>query len=157
MRLAQSSACGTRGLPAQYAVRDVPFMHSPSAITHRLFTVGHSNLDLDVFLAVLAQHGVQNFVMFAAVLRASDSHSSIANCSRPDFVRPASTMNFSAKRWVAARLTRVHIEKTVALIMRRGASLRILQKASSAPSPSPRPTSPPSCARRKIRCNVIDS
>lgn len=34
-------------------------MHSPSAITHRLFTVGHSNLDLDVFLAVLAQHGVQ--------------------------------------------------------------------------------------------------
>jgi uncharacterized protein (DUF488 family) len=34
-------------------------MHSPSSTTHRLFTIGHSNLDLEVFLAVLAQHRIQ--------------------------------------------------------------------------------------------------
>jgi uncharacterized protein (DUF488 family) len=58
-RFAICRACRLSSLPAEYAWLGVPFVNTRSDSTNRLFTIGHSNLDLEVFLAVLAQHHVQ--------------------------------------------------------------------------------------------------
>src|SRR5260370_37774226 len=54
-----SCACRLSSVPAEYGWPDAHFMNTHSAQTNPLFTVGHSNLELAVFLAVLARHRVQ--------------------------------------------------------------------------------------------------
>jgi hypothetical protein len=54
-----SSACRTRRLRAEYAWPDAPSMNTHSSHANSLFTIGHSNLELEVFLAVLAQHRIR--------------------------------------------------------------------------------------------------
>src|SRR5260370_9884056 len=54
-----SCACRLSSVPAEYGWPDAHFMNTHSAQTNPLFTVGHSNLELEVFLAVLPRHRVQ--------------------------------------------------------------------------------------------------
>src|SRR6266481_3004114 len=128
-------------------------MNTHSAQTNLLFTIGHSNLEIADVLAVLATHGVRTLC---------DVRSRPASSRFPQFNReslesdlaPAGIRyEFSVRVWVAGPLLRASTGKTGTLITSRAAAPPISPKASIASSPSPGPTSLPSCAPRKIRCN----